>query len=143
MAAFIIGSAAGGTATSSSFAWRAVTWARICGPRLPDAIARLRYIKIDTEGFDRSVVASLRDVLQATRPYLRVEIYKHLPSDERGLFFDDLHSLEYRLFKYEDDQQENLQKNRDEHADIGPALTRDAMNRWQHFDLFAVPAERA
>jgi FkbM family methyltransferase len=97
----------------------------------PDAIARLRYIKVDTEGFDRSVVASLRDILQTARPYLRVEIYKHLPPDERGFFFDDLRDLGYRLFKYEEDR------------NLGLELTRDAMNRWPHFDLFAVAEERA
>jgi FkbM family methyltransferase len=33
----------------------------------PDDLSRLRFIKIDTEGFDRSVAATLRDLLERSR----------------------------------------------------------------------------
>jgi FkbM family methyltransferase len=91
-------------------------------------LPRLRYIKIDTEGFDREVVRSLVDLLKIHRPYIKSEIYKHLPSSERRGYFDDLRALGYRVFKCEEEvyQGEELQKP-------------DDLSRWRHFDIFAVP----
>ena len=43
----------------------------------PEALGRLRYVKIDTEG----------------------EIYRHLPEDERAGYHNDLRTLGYRIFK--------------------------------------------
>jgi FkbM family methyltransferase len=92
-------------------------------------LAKLRYIKIDTEGFDRAVARSLSDILRTTRPYLKTEIYKHLPDAERAGYYADLRELGYRVFKCEDVQY------RGEELGLGD------MTRWKHFDVFAVPEE--
>lgn len=97
----------------------------------PDALPRVRYVKIDTEGFDRAVVASLADLIALARPYIRTEIYKHLADHERTGYYDDLSRLKYRLFKCEEDRYR------------GQAVGRDDFLRWKHFDVFAVPEERA
>jgi FkbM family methyltransferase len=93
----------------------------------PDAAARIRYIKVDTEGFDRSVIGSLAELIRTTRPYIRTEIHKHMPDHERTAYFRELQVLGYRLFRWapEDYRSEA----------IGPA---DA-TRWRHFDVFAEP----
>jgi FkbM family methyltransferase len=97
----------------------------------PDELRRLRLIKIDTEGFDREIMRSLADLATHHRPYIKSEIYKHLPSQERAGYFDDLRGLGYRIFKCEDDDYR------------GEELRRpDDLMRWQHFDIFAVPASR-
>lgn len=93
----------------------------------PNAVSRVRYIKIDTEGFDRSVVHSLADLIASTRPYLRAEIYKHLSREERRGFHDDLRTLGYRVFKCE------------ENAYRGHELGRNDLLQWPHFDIFAAP----
>jgi len=95
----------------------------------PDDLARLRYVKIDTEGYDRAVVASMRDLLALRRPYLKSEIYKHLPADERRAYFRDLRNLGYRLFKCEEDEYR------------GQQLDDRDIERWRHFDIFGVPEE--
>jgi len=97
----------------------------------PDTLDRLRYVKIDTEGSDRVVARSLRDLLRTSRPYLKSEIYRHLPRQERAGYYDDLRVLGYRIFKC------------DEHVVRGQELDRGDMMLWQHFDIFAVPEERA
>ncbi len=56
-------------------------------------LTRLRYIKIDTEGFDRAVAGSLRVLLESARPYIKSEIYKHMPGDERAGYHADLRAL--------------------------------------------------
>lgn len=95
----------------------------------PDALARLRYIKIDTEGFDRAVVSSLADVIAATRPYIKTEIYKHMPAADRDAYEADLRRMRYRLFK--------CGEIRFRDVELGPGDLR----RWKHFDVFAVPDE--
>jgi hypothetical protein len=94
-------------------------------------LARLRYIKIDTEGFDRAVVRSLADLLRTRRPYLKAEIYKHLPDAERAGFHADLRALGYRVFKCGDVEYRG--------EELGPS----DLSRWKHFDVFAVPEEMA
>jgi FkbM family methyltransferase len=97
----------------------------------PDALPQLRYVKIDTEGYDREVVRSIAALIRETRPYIKTEIYRHLPADQRVGYFDDLLDLGYRMFKCEDGRQYQ-----------GQALGRDDLSRWKHFDVFAVPEER-
>jgi len=96
-----------------------------------DALARLRYIKVDTEGHDPAVVASLGEVLRTARPYLKTEIYKHMPSEERIAYYDELRSLDYRLFRCE------------RRTYKGQELDRRDVTRWRHFDIFAIPLELA
>jgi FkbM family methyltransferase len=96
----------------------------------PDALPRIRYVKIDTEGFDREVVQSIGELVERTRPYIKTEIYKHLPHDRRAAFFDDLRRLGYRVFKCEEGREYR-----------GQELGRGDLSRWKHFDLFAVPEE--
>ncbi len=94
-------------------------------------LARLRYIKIDTEGFDRAVARSLADLLRTFRPYIKTEIYKHLPDAERAGYHADLRQLGYRVFKCEELEYRG--------EELGP----DDLTRWKHFDVFAVPEELA
>lgn len=94
-------------------------------------LARLRYIKIDTEGFDRAVAGSLNELLKSARPYLKSEIYKHMPNNERAGYYADLRSLGYRIFKCEESSYRG--------EELGP----DDLTRWRHFDIFAVPEELA
>ena len=91
-------------------------------------LSRIRYVKIDTEGYDRQVASSIKELLQSNRPYLRTEIYKHLPLDQRQGYWADLHQLGYRIHKFQDD----------EHP-IGEEISAPQMGSWPHFDLFAVP----
>ena len=96
----------------------------------PDLLPKVRFIKIDTEGFDRAVARTLAPLLKASRPFLKTEIYKHMPADERAAYFDDLRGLGYVCFKCGevDYQGEPLRR----HSDL---------SKWRHFDMFAVPEE--
>ncbi len=97
----------------------------------PDALPKVRFVKIDTEGFDRVVARTLADLLTTARPYLKTEIYKHMPAEERAGYFDDLTRLGYRLFACGEVEYR------------GEELRAPAdLSRWRHFDVFAVPEER-
>ncbi len=96
----------------------------------PAELKRVRFIKIDTEGFDRQVAKSLRPLLEANRPLIKSEIYKHLSAEERVGYYEDLRGLGYRIFKCNSD--EDL---------MGPELQKEEMSKWNHFDIFAKPDE--
>jgi FkbM family methyltransferase len=93
----------------------------------PDQAARVRYIKVDTEGFDRAVVTSLADLIRVARPFIRSEIHKSMSEQDRTAYFRELQSLGYRLFKWEPDRYRSEE------------LTERDMTRWRHFDVFAEP----
>jgi len=94
----------------------------------PEALPNVRFIKIDTEGFDRAVAGTLLPLLKISRPYLKTEIYKHMPPAERQAYFDDLRGLGYQCFKCGD-------------VDLRgePLQHRDDLLKWRHFDMLAVP----
>ena len=95
----------------------------------PEEAKRVRYIKIDTEGFDRAVASSLREVLVQQRPYLKTEMYKHTPESERRGYYHDLRDLGYTLYKVESEEEDYRSK---------PLNEADIM-KWSHYDVFAVP----
>jgi FkbM family methyltransferase len=98
----------------------------------PEYVDRISYVKIDTEGFDRSVAASLKPVLTANRPYLRSEIFKLTERPEREAYYNDLRQLGYRVHRLEGE--ENY---------VGQELSREDMMSWEHFDIFAIHESRA
>jgi FkbM family methyltransferase len=105
---------------------------RLLEREFPGELARVRYVKTDTEGFDRQVVASLRPLLDARRPVLKCEVYRHLPADERRGFLRDLRAAGYRVYKWESPA-----------VFRGEELTEGRMTAWPHFDLVAFPSEAA
>ncbi len=100
--------------------------------KAPEAIPRVRFIKIDTEGFDRAVMRTLSGLIAQARPFLKTEIYKHMPAQEREAYFEDLRGLGYRLYKCGEVEYR------------GEPLREAAdLSKWRHFDVFAVPEELA
>lgn len=95
----------------------------------PEEAKRLRYIKIDTEGFDRTVAESLRSILSQQRPFLKTEFYKHSSKEERQGYYRDLRALGYDLYRVESEEEDYQ-----EHP-----LSEDAVMNWSHFDVFGVP----
>ena len=95
----------------------------------PSECEKIRYLKIDTEGFDREVVGTLKELLRKNRPYIRSEIYQHLTPEARRGYFSELRELGYRIHRFE-----SL------HTYAGEPLdSPEDLLRWKHFDIFAVP----
>jgi len=94
----------------------------------PNVWSRIRYVKIDTEGYDPDVVASIHELLVSNRPYIKTEIYKHLTEERRITYYHELLKLGYRVHRWESD--ENY---------YGQVLSDVDMTKWDHFDVFAVP----
>ncbi len=94
----------------------------------PEAIPRLRYIKVDAEGYDHAVVVSLEGLIRETRPYLKVEVYKHTSPGQRTDFLRYLERLGYEL-----------RRTQGEARLLGEPITATDATRWSHFDIFALP----
>jgi len=93
----------------------------------PELLSKVDYIKVDTEGFDRSVVNSLRELLVRNTPYLKSEIYRHMPQEQREGYYRDLRDLGYRVHRFNDDEDY-----------LGEELSGADLMKWEHFDVFAV-----
>ena len=98
----------------------------------PDYVRRIIYLKIDTEGYDRAVAASLRQLLVDNRPFLRSEIYRRTGREEREAYYEDLRDLGYRIYRFESEEDH-----------VGRQLARGDMMAWEHYDIFAIHDRRA
>ncbi len=95
-----------------------------------DLLPRLRFIKVDAEGYDLSIVQSLSEVIQTHRPYLKVEVFGHTSTEYRKKLISFFLDRGFEVFKI---QQEPIQ--------AGPRLTLNDVNAWKHFDVLCVPSD--
>jgi FkbM family methyltransferase len=95
-------------------------------------LSKLTYIKVDAEGYDRAILASIMPILRERRPVIRTEVFRKLLAGERYALFDLLAAAGYRCHRYQDE------------ADpIGRPLERHDMTGEKHFDMLAIPANKA
>jgi FkbM family methyltransferase len=93
-------------------------------------LPKLTYIKVDAEGYDRAILASILPVLRERRPVIRTEVFRKLMAAERHALFDLLVDAGYRVHRFVDE------------ADpLGKPIERGDMTAEKHFDILAVPAE--
>lgn len=104
---------------------RVVDWLQA---NYPDSVPRVRFVKIDTEGFDRAVFGTMRSLFETNRPFLKSEIYRHLPEAERRGYWRDLTDLGYTVRRFIDDERYE-----------GEILAEADMTKRPHFDIFATP----
>jgi len=96
----------------------------------PDLIPRLRFVKIDSEGFDLAILETLAELIRAQRPFLQVEMFslrKSTPAYRRGLY-DFLVAHGYAVHRMEGN--DNF---------LGERVTPDTLMRWNVYDVFCVP----
>ena len=96
----------------------------------PDLIRRLRFIKVDAEGFDLAILQTLEELLRRQRPYLQVEMFslrKSAPAYRRELYAF-LVGHGYDVHRQE--SSENF---------LGDRITPENLMRWNVCDVFCVP----
>jgi FkbM family methyltransferase len=92
-------------------------------------LPKLSYVKVDAEGYDRAILASILPILRDHRPVVRTEVFRKLVAAERYALFDLLAEAGYRVHRYAGETQP-----------IGEELERRDMTRHKHFDVLALPA---
>jgi FkbM family methyltransferase len=94
-----------------------------------EKLNKLRLIKVDTEGSDKEIIKSIKDLLKKYKPALIAECFGKLTMDERFEYFDMLTSLGYSLFHFSDFTDD---------AVITPLTIKEDMMKWKHFDFYAI-----
>lgn len=94
----------------------------------PDLVARIRYVKVDAEGYDLTVLESMAGLIDRQRPFIRAEVYKLTTRTQREALFEFFASRGYEVRRVADESNY-----------FGEVLKVGDMTRWRHFDLFAVP----
>jgi FkbM family methyltransferase len=95
---------------------------------LPDLVPRLRFIKVDAEGYDLTVLESLAGLIDRTRPFIRAEVFKLTTPAQRD-----------RLHRFFADRSYDVLQLISETDYRGQRLNAADMTRWAHFDVFAIP----
>lgn len=98
----------------------------------PDLVARIRYVKVDAEGYDLQILRSIASLLAQVRPYIKAEVFCRTSRSVREEMVDFLSRLGYSLFRVAGD---------DDYR--GEPVTAADVMQWRQFDLFCIPNEPA
>jgi FkbM family methyltransferase len=91
-------------------------------------LPRLAFVKVDAEGYDRQILATILPVLVRYRPVVRAEVFKKLGRHERRALWDMLAGAGYEVFRHVGGARPQ-----------GRPIARDGMGAERHFDILAIP----
>ena len=94
----------------------------------PALAPRIRFLKVDAEGYDYQVLASLTDLISRQKPFIKAEVFKLLDLAQRERLYDLLMGLGYDVFRVESDVRY-----------VGERLDRQALMNRRHYDVFCIP----
>lgn len=95
-----------------------------------DVLPHLKFLKVDTEGYDLYVLRSIINIIEAYRPIIKTEVYKKTDKKYRRELFSLLQNLNYAIYKIIEDPIKR-----------GLRLAEGNMNDWKHFDILCLPQE--
>ena len=93
-----------------------------------DLLPRLKFIKVDTEGYDLYVLRSMEKIIKEYRPIIKAEVFKKTNLKYRRELFSFFQNLDYSIYKIVD-----------EPLATGPRLTEENLEDWKHFDILCRP----
>jgi FkbM family methyltransferase len=93
-----------------------------------DVLPKLKFIKVDAEGFDLYVLQSMLDVITTYRPIVKAEVYKKTDLNYRRRLLSLFENLNYSVYKLDE---EPVKK--------GPRLSEDNLEEWKHYDILCFP----
>src|SRR6185295_19332398 len=93
----------------------------------PDLLPRIRYIKIDAEGYDLAVLLSLAPIIREFHPFIRAEVFKWTGRSKREQLMKFLRENGYSVWRVENE--ENY---------CAEIIGQGRLMQWPHYDVFAV-----
>lgn len=100
--------------------------------RHPERLTRVRFIKIDAEGFDYEVLQSLEAIIRQQKPFLHVEFYQHLTAQRRKELWRYLDELGYHVYHTEGGYG----------VEPGRQIAEKDVLNWPHYDVLGMPKEQ-
>jgi len=95
-------------------------------PLLP----RLKFIKIDAEGYDKEIIKTIPGIIETYRPYLATECFGPATAAEKIELFDLLTDKRYNLYRTDFTQKSTTK------------ITRETMAVRSTYDILAIPQEK-
>lgn len=92
-------------------------------------LPKLRYIKVDAEGYDLYILQTLKDIIKEYKPFIKAEVYKKTSASYRRELLQLLQEMGYTVY--------HLQA---EPVVPGQEITEQNVMEWKHYDIFCVPA---
>lgn len=108
---------------------RGIVLERLLEEQYPDRLPKLALIKIDTEGYDKEIIRSIRGLLRRFKPVVITECFSKTTPEERAEQFGLLADLGYKLYHIDGFFAE---------TPLIPIEKAAAMNKWKHFDIVAI-----
>lgn len=105
-----------------------INLAQLLRDKYSDKLPKLNFIKIDTEGYDLSVLKSIIELVKKYRPHLHIEIFKNTSLAYREEMHNLLSSLNYSIYRVNSDI--DLQ---------GDELSKADLMTWVGYDIFCIP----
>ncbi|TBR18610.1 MAG: FkbM family methyltransferase [Chitinophagaceae bacterium] len=93
-------------------------------------ISRIKYIKVDAEGYDCTVLESLATIIEKQKPYLRVEVFKHSELNYRKRLYYFLKKYNYQIYYFGGTANYK-----------GQLIEECDLMKWHHYDMFAIPQD--
>ncbi|HPI79203.1 MAG TPA: FkbM family methyltransferase [Cyclobacteriaceae bacterium] len=100
----------------------------------PEKLNRLSFIKIDTEGYDKEIIKSIRGLIQQYKPVIVAESFGASPNEAKMELFEVIHRDGYQIFHFEE-------------FDAGTKTVavndKEEMAKWKDtVNIYAVPVSR-
>lgn len=94
-----------------------------------EKLAKLSFVKIDTEGYDKEIIKSIKNLLVEFKPVVVSECFFKSSSADRFEHFEVLNSIGYSLFYFNDFEL---------NTEIVPILQKEDMLKWKHYNFYAI-----
>jgi FkbM family methyltransferase len=94
-----------------------------------DKLSKLSFIKIDTEGYDKEIIKSIKKLLVEFKPVVVSECFFQSSPADRFEHFEVLNSIGYSLFYFNDFEL---------NTEIVPILQKEDMLKWKHYNFYAI-----
>jgi len=96
----------------------------------PRLVPKIKYIKVDAEGYDFTILTTLTRLISECKPYIKAEVYKHTTHTQREQLFQFLTGHRYAIYRVESESHYEAQR-----------VEMAALMQWRHFDIFCIPEE--
>jgi len=105
-----------------------VNLADVLENKFQERLEKLKYIKIDAEGYDYYIIKSIEGIIDKYRPYIKAEVWKHTDQSYRNNIYNFFHQKGYTISRTFDD---------DDYTGI--KIEKSDMSELKHFDIFCSP----
>jgi len=96
-----------------------------------DNLAKLSFIKIDTEGYDKEIIKSIPDLISKYRPTIVAESFGGNSNEEKMELYEVIQQHNYRIYYFTDF---------DINTEIRELTNSEEMTNWQHtVNVYGVP----